>query len=61
MDSVSRGIRNVSVVASLQLDIDKHGPELTTKSVLRDVGDVREASVQPLARIRLAMQEVAGI
>ena len=61
MDSVDRGLRNVSVVGSLQLDIDKHGPQLTAKSVLRDVGDVLEGSVQPLARLRLAMQEVAGI
>ena len=61
MDSVNRGLRNVSVVGSLQMDIEKLGPELTTKSVLRDVGDVLEGSVQPLARLRLAMQKVAGI
>ena len=61
MDSVNRGMRNVAVVGSLQLDIGKLGAEFTTKSVLRDVGDVLEGSLQPFARLRLAMQEVAGI
>ena len=60
MNSVNRGMRNISVVGSLQQDVGKLGPEFTTKSVLRDVGDVLEGSLQPLVRLRLAMHEVAG-
>lgn len=61
MNSVDRGITNVSVVASLQQDIGRLSTEFTTKSILRDVGDVLEGSLQPLVRLRLAMQEVAGV
>ena len=61
MDSVNQGMRNVSEVALLRLDIANHGPELTAKSLLRDVGDLLEGSLQSLVRLRLAMQEVSGM
>ena len=60
MEAVDRGTRNVSVVGSLQLDIGKLEAEFATKSILRDVGDILEGSIQPLVRLRLAMREVAG-
>lgn len=60
MESVELGTRNISLVASLQLNIDELEEESLTKSVFRDIGDVLEGSLQPLVRLRLAMLEVAG-
>lgn len=60
-DAVERAIRNTASVAFLQKDLDELGPEFIAKSILRDVGDILEGSLQPLARLRLDMQGVAGI
>ena len=61
MEAIDRAIGNAAVVAFLQQDIDQLSAEFVAKSVLRDVGDILEGSIQPLTRLRLAMQGVAGI
>ena len=52
-ESVDRAIRNTASVAFLQKDIDNLSPEFMAKSILRDMGDLLEGSLQPLARLRL--------
>jgi len=61
MERTDRAISNMAGVASLQSDIEQLSAEITAKSVLRDIGDILEGSLQPLARLRLDMQGVAGM
>jgi hypothetical protein len=61
MEKVDRAISNVAGVTALQANIEELSPELSTKSILRDVGDLLEGSLQPLARLRLDMQGIAGM
>jgi len=61
MVAIDRAIRNTASVAFLQEDLDTLPPDVIAKSILRDVGDTLEGSVQPLARLRLDMQGVAGL
>jgi hypothetical protein len=60
-EAIDRAIRNTASVAFLQYELENLSPEFTAKSILRDVGDILEGSLQPLARLRLDMQGVAGI
>lgn len=60
-EAIDRAIRNTASVAFLQEDIDNLSHEFMAKSILRDTGDILEGSLQPLARLRLDMQGVAGI
>ena len=61
MEAVNRGMRSISVVGYMQRDVDELGTEFAVRSILRDVGDILEVSLQPLARLRLAMHDVANI
>lgn len=60
-EAVDRAIQNTASVAFLQTDVDNLSPEFMAKSVLRDIGDILEGSLQPLARLRLDMQGVTSI
>ncbi len=61
MERTDLGIRNIAAVAALQdVDLDRH-LELAAKSILRDLGDVLEGSLQPFARLRLDLRGVSGI
>lgn len=61
MEAIDNGIANSALTARLQQDLDELDPALVPKSVLRDVGELLEGSLQPLARLRLAMRGVAGM
>lgn len=61
MEAIDHSTRNVAVVAFLQEDLEELSLEFMTKSVLRNVGDILEGSLQPLARLRLEMQEITGM
>jgi hypothetical protein len=58
--AIDNAIRNTAVTALLQQNLGKLSSELLTKSVLRDVGDILEGSLQPIVRLRLDMLEIAG-
>jgi hypothetical protein len=60
-ESIDRAIRNAASVAFLQHGLDNLSPEFTTKSILRDVGDILEGSLKPLAQLRLDMQSITGV
>ena len=60
MEAVDNGIKNVSLVGHLQPELERLGIELSTKSVIRDIGEILEGSIQPFARLRLSMLEIAG-
>lgn len=61
MEAIDRSTRNVAVVAFLQEDLEKLNSEFMAKSILRDIGDILEGSLQPLACLRLEMQRIAGM
>ena len=61
MVAIDRAIRNTASVAFLQEGLDNLPSDVIAKSILREVGDMLEGSVQPLVRLRLDMQGVAGM
>ena len=61
MEAIDRATRNWAAVAFLQEDLERLNPEFMAKSVLRNVGDILEGSLQPLVRLRLEMQGIAGM